>query len=230
MTGRYKIITFYWKIGGVRCWYGVGNHRSLNQTNPGTYMPIPNGDEAWYLVVADFLGRFPVSPRSNKYLLVIVDHLTGFHIVFPTETQTAKETALRFLDAFGQYVHSKVLITDQGRNFLSNTIAEYNRLFNVDQCITRRRGWDHFRGERQWRSYGGEKERIEYKQANRGSPTQSKELETTKNQQQRHQKISDKKIDKRFFHEFSSQRKHDIRQLILIREIEISGGGEVISV
>ena len=122
----------------------------------------------------------------------------------------------------------------EGTFLLSNSKRK-RKIFNVEnirtcalpeeenEIIARRKTM-----KKSWRR----KERRGYKQPNSGAPNKQNKLEKTpKKQLQRPPRIQDKKIKQtRFLHEFSSQRKHDIRQLILIREIEISGGGEVISV
>ena len=88
-------------------------------------------------VAMDILGPLPITPRQNKYVLVVGDYFTKWTEAFPIpdmETATiARVLVNEFISRFGAptYLH-----TDQGRSFESSLIKEICRLMGIVKTRT----------------------------------------------------------------------------------------------
>ena len=85
----------------------------------------------------DIMGPLPVSLTGMKYVLVVFDHLKRFVLVFPLEDQRAETVAEVFAEKvvlpFGAPTH---LLTDRGKNFVSELIKEVCILLHINQVQT----------------------------------------------------------------------------------------------
>jgi len=85
----------------------------------------------------DILGPLPLTPRGNKYILVVFDYFTNWVEVFPVHDQTAITCANKIFDEiitrFGcpLEIHS-----DQGTNFQSLIFKELCQLLEVHKTRT----------------------------------------------------------------------------------------------
>lgn len=52
----------------------------------GVLHPIPPGLQPFYTIHMDHLGPFETSVKGNRYLLVIVDNLTNYVLLYPTRS------------------------------------------------------------------------------------------------------------------------------------------------
>eukprot|EP00731_Ephydatia_muelleri_P023738 Em0016g9a len=88
-------------------------------------------------VAMDILGPLPLTPRSNKYVLVIGDYFTKWTEAFAIpdmETVTvARVFVNEFVSRFGAPTH---LHTDQGRSFESSLIKELCQLMGIVKTRT----------------------------------------------------------------------------------------------
>lgn len=80
----------------------------------------------------DFASPFPETTAGNKFLLVSVEHLTGWPIVSPTKLATA-QTVLNFIKQkiIPPFGAPKVVITDNGACFTAQVLQSFMR-----QCGT----------------------------------------------------------------------------------------------
>lgn len=70
----------------------------------------------------DVVGPVPSSSRGTKYILCIQDRLSRFLVFAPMKNQNADTTARTFISTWiCQFGAPKRIITDQGRNFISET-------------------------------------------------------------------------------------------------------------
>eukprot|EP00743_Colponemidia_sp_Colp-15_P011942 GILK01013453.1.p1 GENE.GILK01013453.1~~GILK01013453.1.p1 ORF type:complete len:705 (-),score=66.94 GILK01013453.1:227-2341(-) len=78
--------------------------------------------------------RNAVTPRGNRYILVMTDYLTRYCEAVALETADAEQTAEAFL-AFWilQYGAPKRLLSDRGTNFLAETMSWVCDLFDVQK-------------------------------------------------------------------------------------------------
>ena len=85
----------------------------------------------------DIMGPLPVSLMGMKYVLVVIDHLTRFVLVFALEDQKAETVAKVFAEKvvlpFGAKIH---LLTDRGTNFVSELMQEVCKLLHINQVQT----------------------------------------------------------------------------------------------
>eukprot|EP00731_Ephydatia_muelleri_P037077 Em0391g6a len=88
-------------------------------------------------IAMDILGPLPLTPRSNKYILVIGDYFTKWTEAFPMSDMEAGTVAKLFVNEFVvRYGAPACLHTDQGRNFESNLVKEICRLLGIVKTRT----------------------------------------------------------------------------------------------
>jgi hypothetical protein len=85
----------------------------------------------------DILGPLPVTPRGNRYILVVTDAFSKWVEAFPLEDQTA-ETCAKCLvkEMISRYGCPLDLLSDQGRNFESQIFAELCKLLGIRKVRT----------------------------------------------------------------------------------------------
>ena len=87
------------------------------------------------LVSVDFLSLEP-SKGGIENILVITDHFTRLARATPCRNQTAKTTAQALYSFFMDYGFPLKLLSDQGRNFESQTIKELCKLCGIQKSRT----------------------------------------------------------------------------------------------
>ena len=97
-------------------------HCQGNRRNPQATVPqitdIPS--KPFERVGVDLTGPFLPSPTGNKYLLVVVDHLTGWAEVYPIPDKRSQTVWMKlYSEFFSRFGFPNVLITDQGQEFNS---------------------------------------------------------------------------------------------------------------
>ncbi|UYV77687.1 K02A2.6-like [Cordylochernes scorpioides] len=90
-----------------------------------------------WLVGVDLLGRFPVSKDGNRWIIVCTDYMTRYAITKAIPDGGAIETA-KFLveDVILKHGAPREMITDRGRNFISQVIKEINALCGIVHRFT----------------------------------------------------------------------------------------------
>ena len=88
-------------------------------------------------IAMDICGPYPVSDRGNKYTLVVTEYLTKWPEVSPIPNQEAETVPLCLEDYTSRHGISASLLTDQGRNFESETIQTVCRLYGIRKCLRR---------------------------------------------------------------------------------------------
>ncbi|UYV82586.1 K02A2.6-like [Cordylochernes scorpioides] len=91
----------------------------------------------FYKVGVDLLGRFPVSKDGNRWIIVCTDYMTRYAIMKAIPDGGAIETA-KFLveDVILKHGAPREMITDRGRNFISQVIKEINALCGIVHRFT----------------------------------------------------------------------------------------------
>lgn len=73
----------------------------------------------------DLIGPFHPSPQGNKYILTVLDHLTGWAEAYPIPNKTSESVFQKFYHEFvARFGTPKVIITDQGQEFMSHSFRE----------------------------------------------------------------------------------------------------------
>jgi len=107
---------------------------------PNIQAPIAQPFQAMYpfqQVSLDVVGPLPTTTQGYRYLLTIIDHFSRYAEAVPLKTQTAEETAEAFIEnvILRHGVPERVL-TDQGRNFVSELFKEICRALNIKKLQT----------------------------------------------------------------------------------------------
>ena len=80
----------------------------------------------------DLLGPLPLTPRGNRYILVVTDYFTKWVEIFPVLDQTAVTSAEKILnEVIARYGCPLDLHSDQGRNYESAIFAELRCLLEI---------------------------------------------------------------------------------------------------
>ena len=91
----------------------------------------------WDMVATDFIGPFPVTPRGNRYIMVLTDHFTKYVEVIPTPDQSAEVCAAKVVNEFiARWGCPLSIHSDQGRNFESKIYQEMCQLLDIRKSRT----------------------------------------------------------------------------------------------
>jgi hypothetical protein len=89
--------------------------------------------EPFHIVNIDMMGPLKKTVRRNEYILTVVDKASRYLQAFAVRdlsTETLAQTLLeRYFSIFG---FPKILLSDQGTNFMSLLLGEINKLFMVE--------------------------------------------------------------------------------------------------
>lgn len=94
-------------------------------------------EEPFELVSMDVVGPLPITRQGHRYLLTIVDHLTRHAEAIPIEGQLATTIAHAFVQhVVWRFGAPRRLLTDQGRNFLSEVMRQVCNLLGIQRLRT----------------------------------------------------------------------------------------------
>ena len=89
------------------------------------------------VVATDYIGPVPVTPRGNKYILVLTDHFSKYVEVIPVPDQTAETCAARLLNDFiARWCCPLSLLSNQGRNYESRVFKDLCRMLKIKKVRT----------------------------------------------------------------------------------------------
>jgi hypothetical protein len=84
----------------------------------------------------DSIGPVPLDQYGNCHILVIIDCFTRFVELYPTVDTTAKSAAKCILQHIGRYGTPRRIRTDQGPQFVNETMAELTKSIGVEHEMT----------------------------------------------------------------------------------------------
>ncbi|KAL0128587.1 hypothetical protein PUN28_003742 [Cardiocondyla obscurior] len=88
-------------------------------------------------IAMDIVGPLPKTDRGNEYILTMQDQLTKFCMGIPLQNQTSETIAEVFVDRFVCVLGApKAILTDQGRNFISDLIKKVAKIFRIRKFRT----------------------------------------------------------------------------------------------
>jgi hypothetical protein len=91
----------------------------------------------WDILAIDFQGPFPRSKSGNRNILVFTDFFTKWVEIQATPDQLATTVAKVYVErVICRFGASRVLLSDRAQNFLSEVVAEVNKLFQVEHRKT----------------------------------------------------------------------------------------------
>lgn len=74
----------------------------------------------------DFVGRLPVTPRGNKWIIVAIDHFTRWPVARPVAEATSQAVAnFLYEDIVWDFGCPDEILSDQGSSFMSEVMKEY---------------------------------------------------------------------------------------------------------
>lgn len=88
-------------------------------------------------IAMDIFGPLPITHSGNKFILSIQDRLTRFITLVPMKNASSEEIIENLLD---QYIYifgtPKNILTDQGSNFISELVQQFEYLFKIEHIKT----------------------------------------------------------------------------------------------
>ena len=91
----------------------------------------------WDRLSTDLLGPLPLTPRANRYILVVTDSFTKWVEIFAVQDQTATTCATIILnEVIARFGCPLDAHTDQGRNFESAIFADLCRMLGIRKTRT----------------------------------------------------------------------------------------------
>ena len=88
-------------------------------------------------LATDILGPLPLTPRGNRYILLVTDYFTKWVEIFAVPDQTAATCAEVILnEVIAQFGCPLSLHSDQGKNYESKVFAELCQLLEIQKTRT----------------------------------------------------------------------------------------------
>ncbi|KZS19909.1 Uncharacterized protein APZ42_013539 [Daphnia magna] len=91
----------------------------------------------WQRVALDIVGPLPETYKGNRYILVMSEYTSRYMLAVAMKNQSARTVARKFIrHVILRYGSSLQILTDQGKNFLSNLMKDICSLLNIKQTRT----------------------------------------------------------------------------------------------
>ena len=103
---------------------------------PHPMLSMPVTSTPFEFVGVDVLGPLPRSTHGNRFIVVFSDYCTRWPEAFAIRNQKATTIADSLLEVVTRYGTPKVLLSDQGANFLSELAQAVYELLNVEKRQT----------------------------------------------------------------------------------------------
>lgn len=87
-------------------------------------------------VATDLMGELEEDSRGYKYIIVFVDHFSGFCRLFPMKSKEASECAERLLEYICRDGKPENLRSDNGREFVNSMVAEMLKMVTIKHFLT----------------------------------------------------------------------------------------------
>lgn len=119
---------FFWPkmTSDIKAYVGNCDVCQRSKTGGNPLMPLktyPTPTEVWETVSMDLVGPLPLTEAGNKYLLVMVDHLSRYCALEPLQSKSAEHVADGVVRICAFLNFPKVLLSDQGKEFRCTTMA-----------------------------------------------------------------------------------------------------------
>ncbi|CAG2190886.1 unnamed protein product [Mytilus edulis] len=109
--------------------------RAFN-SKPPPLQPQPTNDifGRWHM---DILSGLPTTKDKYKHVLLVVDSYSKWCEAFPLRSEEAGEVAnVLYREIISRYGAPRTLLSDRGRNFVSNLVKALSELFNIKRHLT----------------------------------------------------------------------------------------------
>ena len=88
-------------------------------------------------LATDYLGPLPMTPRGNRYILLLTDHFSKYVEVIPVPNMTAEVCAARILNEYiSRWGCPLAIHSDQGRTYESQIFKELCRMLEIRKTRT----------------------------------------------------------------------------------------------
>ena len=106
-------------------------------TNPKAPLGNMPSGAVFDRLCTDLLGPFPVTPRKNRYILVVTDHFSKWVEIFAVPDQSAETTARVILnEVIARYGCPVTIHSDKGSNYESKLFTELCKLLEIKKTRT----------------------------------------------------------------------------------------------
>ena len=105
-----------------------------NPRVPLLSFPIP--EEPWETVSMDLVGPLPLTERGNRYLLVMIDHLSRYTCIEALPSKSARDVALGFEAACKYLRFPRHVLVDNGKEFRNAVFQKMQRIHGFDTHFT----------------------------------------------------------------------------------------------
>ena len=78
------------------------------------------------------IGPLPITKKGNRYIIPLVDYLTKW----PEAKATAVTVATFLLEVFSRHSWPKVIISDQGREFVNELMSHMMELTGTEHRVS----------------------------------------------------------------------------------------------
>jgi hypothetical protein len=87
--------------------------------------------EPFSKIAIDIVGPLSRTKKGNKYILTVIDEGTRYPEAFPLPSIEAERMAQSLVQLFSRVGVARVILSDQGSNWLSNDWRFHHRYFNI---------------------------------------------------------------------------------------------------
>lgn len=91
---------------------------------------------AFERVALDIVGPLPETKNKNKYILTLQDDLTKFSQAFSIQSHDAETVSSKLILFITYFGIPKVILTDQGTEFMSNLLKEITKIFKIKKLTS----------------------------------------------------------------------------------------------
>ena len=101
------------------------------------YYPLQSieADQPWDHIQIDLIGPVPESVNGFKWILTIVDVMTGFTLLRALKDKTMESIATALWNVFADFGIPKILQSDNGPEFDNSLIVQMVKLFGLEQRL-----------------------------------------------------------------------------------------------
>ena len=103
---------------------------------PAGFMQSTSSSYEWKVIAMDLMGPLPCSPTGHQHLLVIVDHLSKFCLLFPLKRATGRVLAAVLRHVFCTFGAPARLLSDNAPNMLSTSISKLLSDWGIKHSLT----------------------------------------------------------------------------------------------
>ena len=107
------------------------------QKRPGQLRSIAPPEGPFQVIGIDYCGPLKITPRSNRYVLIITDYFTRYIVAVPLSNCSAEKTAeALFNNYFCHFGIPELIISDQGSHFRNQLLHNMRLLIGFNHIFS----------------------------------------------------------------------------------------------